>query len=31
MAVTVIGTNGPASASTPDGKSETALRVSQRR
>jgi membrane fusion protein (multidrug efflux system) len=31
MPVTVIGTNGPASASTPEGKSEVALRVSQRR
>ncbi|HKU86420.1 MAG TPA: efflux RND transporter periplasmic adaptor subunit [Casimicrobiaceae bacterium] len=30
MPVTVIGTNGPASASTPDGKSEVALHVSQR-
>ena len=30
MAVTVIGANGPASASTPDGKSEVALRMSQR-
>jgi membrane fusion protein (multidrug efflux system) len=31
MPVTVIGTNGPASASTPEGKSEVALRVSQRK
>jgi membrane fusion protein (multidrug efflux system) len=30
MPVTIIGGNGPASASTPEGKSEVALRVSHR-